>query len=807
MSKEKFIAVMLTVLVLLSEPLLSQTHSTYISEMRVLRDKFAITFVYESSLPLDVPCISVRSNISLARSIRELFEGSGIGYEIRGNTIILHKTDETPRLSYEPSVQMYDTLRPSRIESIRRYTLRAAHIVSDRVTMRDAGTRIVALPALRSMVAATGEADVIKYVQTLPGVSTGAEGSSAIYVRGGNIGSNLTTLDGVALYGGSHLLGLSSAYPNDIVSEASFRVGGFHGDESNITSSHIGIKTIDGSFTKSSYTLTASTFMLGGTVSVPLVRGKVSLVGSLRASPLGPAFRAVQGAVGGALDSLSRPRAVVFDAFAKAKWLVNDNNNLSLSVFGSKDGYSYNYGGDSDESMGWDNLIINLRHEGRLGHGWTVEDRAAYNSFSGRQGVIRNMNGTVNNLAIVSSLDELTADAVLSRSLGRWGDVHFGARERLALFNPGTSSTFKGTGPLQPLDSPRSDHNSRASITTVHAQWDLSAGKWLELMASGKLNIYGADQAEDPAWNWQMDPEAGLLTRFNFTKWLAAEATADWTVQYYHTLEGIPMGWSVDLLVPTAPSRPPERARQYYAGLFTSFGKHHVTVGAYDKTMEGLVYFSDASLLFSPAIAGWSNNIKVGEGKSRGVEFLYEKEGERLEWRVAYTLSKTDRTFAEVNGGLTFPAKFDRRHILNATASMRIVDKPRWSAALTGLYTYQSGHWETVVAGDYPAVTFFGEEYLLDYYTTVNNYQMPAYIRLDLGCSFKFKTRCPQELNLGVYNVMNRHNPLLVIYDDRSREWRQVSLIPIMPSFSYKITLFSATPKKHPYFSVVESYP
>ena len=162
---------------------------------------------------------------------------------------------------------------------------------------------------------------------------------------------------------------------------------------------------------------------------------------------------------------------------------------------------------------------------------------------------------------------------------------------------------------------------------------------------------------------------------------------------------------------------------------------------------------------------------------------------------MAYTLSMTDRTFAEVNGGLTFPAKFDRRHILNATASLKVADKSRWNAALTGLFTYQSGHWETVAAGEYPAVTFFGEEYTLDYYTTVNNYQMPAYIRLDLGCNFKFKTHCPQELNIGIYNVMNRHNPFSIIYDDRSREWRQVSLIPIMPSFSYKITLFSATPK------------
>ena len=669
-----------------------------------------------------------------------------------------------------------------------RDTLRSARIVAERAAARDAGTRIVALPELRTMVAATGEADVIKYVQTLPGVSTGAEGSSAIFVRGGNIGSNITTLDGVPLYGGSHLLGLSSAYPSDIVSEASFRMGGFHGDESNITASHIGLKTMDGSFNKPSRSFYANTFILGGTVSMPLTRNNVSLLASLRVSPIGPAFRAVQAAVGGALDSLSRPRAFVFDSFVKLKWLMDDDNTWSFSVFNSKDAYGYRYGGDSDESMGWDNFILNARHEGHLGHGWNVEDGAAFNRFTGRQGIIRDMNGTENNLAIVSSLDELTADAVFLHPLRHADDVRLGARERFAIFNPGTSSTFMGSGPLQLLDSPRSNNLSFSSITTIHAQWNMMSFKWLELMSSGKLNVYIADEAENPAWRFRMDPEASLMARLNVTEWFAFEATADWTVQYYHTLEGIPMGWSVDLLVPTSTARPPEKARQYYAGLFASFEKHHITVGAYDKLMKNLVYFSDASLLFSSAIAGWSNNIKVGTGTSRGIEFLYEKDGARLNWRVSYTLSKTDRAFAEINDGKTFPAKFDRRHILNATASLTVIDNSSLNAALTGLYTYQSGHWETVVAFEYPAMTFFGQEYTLDYYTSVNNYEMPAYIRLDLGCNFKFKSRFPQELNLGVYNIMNRHNPFSVVYDDRSHEWRQISLLPIMPSFNYRIS-------------------
>ena len=776
------------VLILLSgQRLDAQMRSTYISEISFLKDKYNVTFIYDTSLPVNAACWSVSGMFSLTRSLRELFDGSGINYEIMGRTIILRWSDETTAVSYEEPPVVFDTLRPSNYDGAVQDTLRAARVEADRIANRDAGTRIVELPAIRTMVAATGEADAIKYIQSLPGVSTGGEGSSAIYVRGGNIGSNLTTLDGVALYGGSHLLGLTSAYPTDIVSTVDFRVGGFHGDESNITASHVDVRTQDGSFTKRLYSVSASTFFFGGMVSMPLVKNKVSFIGSARVSPLGPAFRAVQAAAGGALDSLSRPRAFVYDAFAKVKWLVDENNKLSVTVFSSKDAYSYRYT-SSDENMGWDNLIVNARHEGRLGKGWDIEDGIAYNRFSGRQGIVRDMSGRMNNLAIVSSVDELTADGVFMRTLGRAGDVRLGARERFAVFNPGTSATFKGTGPLQPLDSPRTSHISHSSISTFHAQWDLSR-EHFEIMASAKINAYGANDPGIKEWNWFFNREGSLLVRLNLLKWLSLEATTDRTAQYYHTLEGLPLGWSVDLLVPTNPSRPPEEARQKYAGLFLSFGQHRLTAGAYEKKMSGLVYFLDASQMFSSAIAGWSHNIKVGTGTSKGVEILYEKDGDVLDIRVAYTLSKTDRTFEEVNKGETFPAKFDRRHVLNASSSITLVDNQRCAIALTGLYTWQSGHWETVVAGEYPSLDFFNLVFpTLNYFKGVNNYEMPPYIRLDLGCNITLKGRHLQNLNLGVYNVLNRHNPFSVIYDDRSREWRQVSLIPIMPSFNYRVT-------------------
>ena len=49
---------------------------------------------------------------------------------------------------------------------------------------------------IRSVVSPLGEGDPIKWVQNLPGVTTGADGTTAFYVRGSNMGNNLFSLDG-----------------------------------------------------------------------------------------------------------------------------------------------------------------------------------------------------------------------------------------------------------------------------------------------------------------------------------------------------------------------------------------------------------------------------------------------------------------------------------------------------------------------------------------------------------------------------------------------------------------------------------
>ncbi len=669
-------------------------------------------------------------------------------------------------------------------------TLKAARISADRSKVARTGERIVRPTEFIGMTSVVGTGDVIKFIQTLPGISTGAEGSSAIYVRGGNLGSNLITLDGVPIYGSSHLLGFTSAYSPDIVSETLFQVGGFTSEEGNLTSSHISVTTLDGDFEKFSAKVSASNFLLGGSVSTPLVKDKLSFIGSIRVSPVGAELSAVKGMTE-ALDSVSGIKATSYDAYGKLKWRMNRRQSLSFSVFNSLDSYGYLYGANSDERMRWGNLISAVGHDFTPNGSFSIHSNLSYNSFTNYQGMRKTLGGEDNDLAMRSALNELTLQSTAKKTTRNGFALQGGVKARLARFNPGSSSTFTGST-TRPVSSTGEGDIVKSLLVMAHAQLEKSKEDRYLLRAAGRMNMFKSTRVQDSRDNGSYyTPEVSLLGRVNFARWIGIEATGDWTAQHYHTLEGIPLGWSLDMMIPSDADIAPERALQGYAGIFLASEAHHLTLGGYYKKMSNLIFFPDATQIFSSASAGWRHGIKVGEGLSKGIEVLYELDLEKFHGRVAYTLSKTDRTFAEVNEGLTFPAKFDRTHILNVTAEYVLSKKEHREIGLNTFFTYQSGHWATIPEGQYDAEMIpQGTSVVIDYFTTIHNHQMPPYIRWDLGAFLRYGigTKHPGTLNVGIYNVLNRHNPYSITYDATERTWKQMSLFPIMPSVSWTMS-------------------
>ena len=178
-----------------------------------------------------------------------------------------------------------------------RDTLPAAVKVADRAQrVRADGYKIDPVKT-RRVVSPLGDGDAVKYILTLPGVTMGGEGGSAIYVRGGNMGSNLMTLDGVPLYGISHLLGLTTVYPGDVIGATEFHAGGFSSEEGNFTASHIRLQTKTGDFAKTGGEGSLTPFLASASVSAPIVKDKVSFLGSFRVSPLGLEYKAARNTI------------------------------------------------------------------------------------------------------------------------------------------------------------------------------------------------------------------------------------------------------------------------------------------------------------------------------------------------------------------------------------------------------------------------------------------------------------------------------------------------------------------------------
>lgn len=72
-----------------------------------------------------------------------------------------------------------------------------------------------------------GEPDIVKTLQTLPGVSQGVEGFTGLFVRGGDNDQNLFLYQGLPLYHVSHLGGIFSSFNVATVSHVDFYKAAF----------------------------------------------------------------------------------------------------------------------------------------------------------------------------------------------------------------------------------------------------------------------------------------------------------------------------------------------------------------------------------------------------------------------------------------------------------------------------------------------------------------------------------------------------------------------------------------------------
>ena len=140
-------------------------------------------------------------------------------------------------------------------------------VYEKRAEMSIATLRVAEVKALPSL---GGESDILKSLQLLPGIQSGNEASSGLYVRGGSPDQNLMVIDDVPVYYVNHLGGFVSTFNSDAINSMKLIKGGFPSRYGSRLSSVLDVRMKEGNMKE-----THGNLMIGMIASKIMLEGPI----------------------------------------------------------------------------------------------------------------------------------------------------------------------------------------------------------------------------------------------------------------------------------------------------------------------------------------------------------------------------------------------------------------------------------------------------------------------------------------------------------------------------------------------------
>ena len=711
-------------------------------------------------------------------------------------------------------------------------TLSEVEITAERpgdVRSAQMSTNVMTVEKIKSVPVMFGEADLIKALQLMPGVQSGSEGNSGMYVRGGGPDENLFLLDGVPLYNVSHMGGFFSAFNTDAVKNVTLykgsftaRFGGRLSAVLDVTQNNGNDQEIHGNFTVG---LISAKFNLEG----PLVKEKTTFSLSLRRTYAELFIIPMYMWLDEATSENEEPTPTLaqnakfdagyyfYDINAKLTHKFSDKSRLYASFFMGDDkihGKVHTVTAlNEDIYLGFENLWGNL--VGALRWNYELSPKLFMNLSANYTQYKNNIIGSVEKLATPndpnastvtgdykSGIREMTLRSDFDLTPNPDHLMKFGVTATRHWFTPEVASaSIDYFDSVQMNQALQIDSSIMSGIVPANEFVAYFEDDW-SITESIKLN-YGLHlsgfKVEDEFYH-SIQPR--LSGRVMLTDDLSAKIGYARMTQYVHLLSTTSVTLPTDLWVPVTERVKPMTSDQIAAGVSYSLsGIADFSIEGYYKQMNNLIEYKDGATFFGSS-ENWEDLVYSGRGWSYGVEFLIQREYGDLTGWIGYTWSRSMRQFDRegqvINGGNPFPAKYDRRHDLSIVLSYKV--SPTIDVSAT--WVFSTGNAASLATQTYPTAFEDPDDYDDDNSrrNTVsvvegrNNYRMPNYHRLDLGANFhrKFK-RARRTISLSIYNVYNRQNPYM-LYQSRTETYNgypsalmQLSIFPILPSFGYTI--------------------
>ncbi|MCP2045756.1 TonB-dependent receptor [Pontibacter sp. HSC-36F09] len=680
------------------------------------------------------------------------------------------------------------------------YSTREVEIIGTRIKpitqTATMGEIDIPMQSVKTLPVLFGETDIMKTVQLMPGIQSGGEGNTGFYVRGGGSDQNLILLDQAVVYNPGHLLNFFSVFNSDAISNATMIKGNMPARYGGRLSSVLDVELREGSAdslqAEGGIGLIASRL----TVQGPLVKDKAALIFSARRTYVdvlfGPFLRHTeQGGV----------PYYFYDFNGKVSYTLSPKDKLYLSGYYGKDvGTLTLSSGRFEADFQWGNASATAR--------WNHQ-------FSDRHSV--DVSGILSNYAfdftwdfgdittsVETGIRDYTAKADFVYTPSAQHHLEYGLQYTHHTLRPRTGSAETAEGDVFTTDQILSKTAHQAAIY-LSDDWNVTDRLLLSLgirgsyfAQMGPFTFYEFDQNQRTVDSVAYGDgervkvfhalEPRVSARYTLSANSSIKASYTRSAQYLHLVSNAYTTLPLDVWVPSSAIVEPQQATQYAVGYFQSFSQnmYEGSVELYYKSMENQLEYREG-FVAGPSNRDLEYEFVRGSGESYGAEFFLRKNYGDLQGWIGYTLSRTDRTFPDINQGRTFPARFDRRHDVSLVATYTY--NPRWTFG--GSFVYGTGQATTM-----PERRYLIEGTVNYQYGDRNSFRMEPFHRLDLSATLEGKAqrRLQSSWTFAIYNVYGRRNPFLYYIDsegapygtDTKVQAKKVSLIPFpLPSVTW----------------------
>lgn len=631
------------------------------------------------------------------------------------------------------------------------------------------GALSVSVQAVKQLPALLGEADVVRTIQLLPGVSTVGEGAPGFNVRGGGIDQNLILLDEAPVYNGSHLLGFFSVFNPDAVKDLTLMKSEMPARFGGRLSSLLDVRMKEGNSRDYAFAGGIGTISSRFLAEGPIKKEKSSFILAGRRSYADLFLKLSPD------SALNDTKVYFYDLTGKLNFTLSDKDKLFISSYAGRDVNKLG----KEMNMDWGNRTTTARWNHVFNSKLFSNFSAIYSDYTYMLGA---SGDDASSFEWKANILDYTIKNTWSWYLNPSNTIYFGAEGTRHDFSPGRARPTGSSSAFNEIYMPRQraydyaafwDHEMKLN-DLLSFQYGLRYSVFQNVSA-GNTTVYdyvgetgrrklpvnprSFSNGETIKWYQNLEPRATVKVQTSASS--AVKASYTRTVQNLHYVSNTMAASPLDIYIPSSSNVKPQLADQFSAGYFYAAAENawEASAEVYYRDLQNQIDFiSGAELLLNRNLEG---DMLFGNGRAYGSELLLRKNSGKLNGWLSYTLSRTERKIEGISNNRYFPAKYDKTHSLALVGIYEV--RPR--TLLSATVNFATGTPVTL-----PDSRFDFDGYPVQYNSSNgrNGFRQPSYHRLDLSATFKGKVvpdrKYSSEFVVSLYNALGRKNPYSIYF-------------------------------------------